>query len=514
MPTGQPPLICVPCWTSSAEVTSVPDLGERRPELAGWRMNPDRTLIAVQRKGDHPELACWRLRESGEVSRSAPVRVLPAEPEGDWRILSWAAADRLARWRHRGGRAEVLIENVEGEAAQTRYPIMGRPVHCLATSSGRIEIMVAVPLGDRTVLYLLIPESDSYLPVSERGESTSVGAWDAGRGVVVLNVDQEDGAPGVRVVNYRGGSPDEIPVSWPPGVRPLSATGYRPGIVGLTGTDESGLPVPGIMDDSTTCVRWLTEHAGYSCVDVDPAGERLLTVHAEGQYRMMNLDGTQSGELLVGPGVESDLRITGDGKHVIGCFQSPALPPHVTRWNLRTGRRQALDPRPAPTGPDGVSWELQWISDTDGRHIPEWVFSPGTSEDVGTVLYLHGGPGGQLNQIYEPVIAALAGAGWTVRGMNYPGSSGYGPRYRDVVIGDWGGADAASVERRLRSLHEQAGGRPVCLYGQSYGGYLALLAAAAVPGLLSAVAVWAPVTDLPRLLAATAGTQRQWLEAT
>jgi dipeptidyl aminopeptidase/acylaminoacyl peptidase len=128
------------------------------------------------------------------------------------------------------------------------------------------------------------------------------------------------------------------------------------------------------------------------------------------------------------------------------------------------------------------------------------------------VLYLHGGPGGQLNQIYEPVIAALAGAGWTVRGVNYPGSSGYGPQDRDVVIGDWGGADARSVQRRLRSLHEGAGGRPICLYGQSYGGYLALLAAAAAPDLLSAVAVWAPVTDLPELLAATTGTQRRWLE--
>jgi dipeptidyl aminopeptidase/acylaminoacyl peptidase len=104
------------------------------------------------------------------------------------------------------------------------------------------------------------------------------------------------------------------------------------------------------------------------------------------------------------------------------------------------------------------------------------------------------------------VIAALVAAGWTVIGMNYPGSSGYGDAFRDVVVGDWGGADVAAVVARLRELR---GDRPLCLYGQSYGAYLALLAAA--PGLVDAVAVWAPVTDLSALLESATGLHRQWL---
>lgn len=487
----------------------------RAPALADWRVNPDRTLIAVQQSGDDPRLACWRLGASGDVPEPDPMWVLPEEREGDWRILSWAATGQLALWRRRDGRAEVLIESVEGEAVQTLYAILGRPIDCRATSSGRIEVMVAVPLGQRTMLCLLAPESDSYLPMSERGESTSVGAWDAERRVVVLNLDGEDGAPGVQVVRYGRRSQHEVPVSWPPRVRPRWATGHAPGVVGLTGADGSGRPVPGIMEISTGRVRWLAGHVGCSCVDVNPSGALLLVVQhrdAPDTYRMTDPAGEYVGELTVEPGVASDPCITRDGQHLIGSFQSPALPPAVTRWNIRTGRRQALSPPPAAIRFGSVNWELQWVPDTEGRSIPEWVFSPCGPGDVGTVLYLHGGPGGQLNQIYEPVIAALAGTGWTVRGMNYPGSSGYGQQYRDIVIGDWGGADARSVERRLRSLHEEAGGRPICLYGQSYGGYLALLAAAAVPSLLSAVAVWAPVTDLPRLVAAATGTQRQWLE--
>ena len=64
---------------------------------------------------------------------------------------------------------------------------------------------------------------------------------------------------------------------------------------------------------------------------------------------------------------------------------------------------------------------------------------------------------------------------------------------------------SAAVTTRLRELR---GDGPLCLYGQSYGAYLALLAA---PGLVDAVAVWAPVTDLPHLLEAATGLHRQWL---
>jgi dipeptidyl aminopeptidase/acylaminoacyl peptidase len=80
----------------------------------------------------------------------------------------------------------------------------------------------------------------------------------------------------------------------------------------------------------------------------------------------------------------------------------------------------------------------------------------------------------------------------------------------ELTRGDWGGADADAVEWRLRSL-SAGGAGPVCLYGQSYGGYLALLAAAALPDLLDSTAVWAPVTDIPALLDTTNGSQRRWL---
>jgi dipeptidyl aminopeptidase/acylaminoacyl peptidase len=167
-------------------------------------------------------------------------------------------------------------------------------------------------------------------------------------------------------------------------------------------------------------------------------------------------------------------------------------------------------PAPAPGGA-GLRWAHRSPPDAAGRRLPEWVFTPDDGGHGGTVVYLHGGPGGRMNPGYDPVLATFVGAGWTVVGMNYPGSSGHGREYLEQSRGDWGGADARAIEGRLRSL-STAGTGPVCLYGQSYGGYLALLAAAALPQVVHRIAVWAPVTDLPALLDASSGSQRRWLE--
>ena len=151
------------------------------------------------------------------------------------------------------------------------------------------------------------------------------------------------------------------------------------------------------------------------------------------------------------------------------------------------------------------------MPDRDGRDLPEWVVRPRLGRSHGTVLHLHGGPRGRLNQIYEPVIAALASAGWTVVGMNYPGSTGYGQEFEERSRGDWGGTDAASVEWRLRTLRRDRW-IWICAYGQSYGGYLALLLLAAALEAIDATAVRAPVTDLTELLRTSGGTRRRWLE--
>jgi hypothetical protein len=60
-----------------------------------------------------------------------------------------------------------------------------------------------------------------------------------------------------------------------------------------------------------------------------------------------------------------------------------------------------------------------------------------------------------------------------------------------------GQAGLASVSEQLTAAMARTPGRPVCAYGESAGGHLALLAAAALPGLRCVITLGAP-TDLER----------------
>lgn len=488
----------------------------RESEVTGWSVNRDRTLITFKKSGDSPHVSCWRLDPSGQVAEETPTWMLMDEQPGSWDILGWANTSQLALWRRLDDRSELQIVDVTDRGSESvLHKVVGRPVECRVTQSGRTEVLVAVSNGDRALLCLHYPDLDSYLLFEGAGEFSGAGAWDAEGRVLVVNVDAKNDSPGVQLYDYDARGYTEIKMFWPHEVLPVRAAGYSCGVVGLTGVNCSGQPVPGMLEMSSRAVRWFDAHAGYSCVEVAPSDAYILAAAWNGKeftYRVLDITGNQIDDLHSDSGIATDLCFSGDGQHLVGWYQSPAMPPDVICWDVKSGEMRPVSRRNGRAVPGDMRWALRWAPDAGGQKLPEWMFEPGRGSNGGTVLFLHGGPRSRLNQTYDPVIAALVGAGWTVVGMNYPGSSGYGAEYRERIRSDWGGADATSIEWRVRSLHAEAGYRPICLYGHSYGGYLALLVASTVPELLQAVAVWAPVTDIQRLLGASAGMQRRWLE--
>ncbi|YCK37920.1 alpha/beta hydrolase family protein [Actinomadura sp. ATCC 39365] len=110
------------------------------------------------------------------------------------------------------------------------------------------------------------------------------------------------------------------------------------------------------------------------------------------------------------------------------------------------------------------------------------------------VLALHGGPEAAWRLTFDPLFQRLAAGGIAVVAPNQRGSTGYGAAHRDAIRGAWGGADLADIVHLGRTLAAERapGSCPPMLYGASYGAYLALLAAAAEPGLWSRAAVVAP----------------------
>jgi len=118
------------------------------------------------------------------------------------------------------------------------------------------------------------------------------------------------------------------------------------------------------------------------------------------------------------------------------------------------------------------------------------------------VLSLHGGPASAWSLGYNQLHQELAEAGTTVIGLNQRGSTGYGDAHRRAIQDAWGGPDLADVRAVLRQLHHERAeaGRPrPALLGASYGGYLALLAAAAESTAVRRTVVLAPFLSGRRL---------------
>ncbi|MEV7175751.1 alpha/beta fold hydrolase [Kitasatospora sp. NPDC093679] len=168
---------------------------------------------------------------------------------------------------------------------------------------------------------------------------------------------------------------------------------------------------------------------------------------------------------------------------------------------------------------DGGSWQGARLVHLGGPAGPleavvyggdSWLAAPHL------VLALHGGPADAWRLEFDPALQRMSGRGTAVVAVNQRGSTGYGPEHEAAVHGAWGGPDLDDVLHLLDGLAEQRaalGLEPPALFGQSYGAFLALLAAAHAPaGHLARCAVVAPFLSGARLLAEAAEPVRAMCE--
>lgn len=122
--------------------------------------------------------------------------------------------------------------------------------------------------------------------------------------------------------------------------------------------------------------------------------------------------------------------------------------------------------------------ELVRFTSFDGRSIPAFVYRPdGATGPTPVIMDIHGGPESQTRPGWNARAQYFASTlGATVILPNVRGSDGYGTEYRDL---DNGPLREDSV-RDIGALLDWIGRQPdldadrVAVYGQSYGGYMAL----------------------------------------
>jgi len=122
----------------------------------------------------------------------------------------------------------------------------------------------------------------------------------------------------------------------------------------------------------------------------------------------------------------------------------------------------------------------------DGLEIPSLLWKPhqaGAKGKVPALVYVHGGPGGQIRKKYNELIQYLVNHGYAVLGINYRGSSGYGKTFKAADNRRHGREplwDCVAAKKYLASLGYIDISK-VAIIGGSYGGYMVLAALAFQP---------------------------------
>jgi dipeptidyl aminopeptidase/acylaminoacyl peptidase len=114
----------------------------------------------------------------------------------------------------------------------------------------------------------------------------------------------------------------------------------------------------------------------------------------------------------------------------------------------------------------------------DGTPIQGWLIKPINLRDdrkYPLILSIHGGPHGMYGWAFNPTFQVYAAKGYAVLYLNPRGSSGYGQRFSDGTLNEWGGGDyrdlMAGVDEALRKYSWIDGDR-IGVTGGSYGGFM------------------------------------------
>lgn len=155
-----------------------------------------------------------------------------------------------------------------------------------------------------------------------------------------------------------------------------------------------------------------------------------------------------------------------------------------------------------------ASVEERWFEGADGDPVQYWLLRPAEHQEGDRwplVQVIHGGPYGVFGDQWHWRWNAqlFASPGRLVCMVNFHGSSSFGQRFADSILGDWGGRPAVDVHRATDLLLEEGLADParVAVAGGSYGGYLSAWLAARSSRWACAVA-HAAVFDFALLYAA------------
>jgi len=163
----------------------------------------------------------------------------------------------------------------------------------------------------------------------------------------------------------------------------------------------------------------------------------------------------------------------------------PSQPLAYYLYDLKASRLDALGVAYPNLKPEalGVTRRFDYKS-RDGVALSGYLTLPATSQPGGAppplVVMPHGGPELRDHLEFDIWTQFLASRGYAVLQPNFRGSSGFGKKFAEAGYHQWGGRMQDDVTDAVQAAVAagKVDAKRVCIVGASYGGYVALYAAA------------------------------------
>jgi dipeptidyl aminopeptidase/acylaminoacyl peptidase len=163
----------------------------------------------------------------------------------------------------------------------------------------------------------------------------------------------------------------------------------------------------------------------------------------------------------------------------------PLAPAEV--WTFRADVISGVGSQPLRTSAHNVQFarsvalvepEEFWFKSFDDTQVQAWLMKPTGWRDNNhypLILSVHGGPHGMYGYGFNANFQAYAARGYAVLYINPRGSNGYGQKFSDGTLNEWGGGDyrdlMAGVDEVLRT-HQWIDPSRLGVTGGSYGGFM------------------------------------------
>jgi dipeptidyl aminopeptidase/acylaminoacyl peptidase len=511
-------------------------------------LSPDGKRVAVVQAVDgRPAAVIYTI----DGSKTSPVAI----PSPDWTIetVQWAKNDRLLIYLgknaamhfddsgiHSWGRViavspdgsnpVVLFHNIPSFGNNTSISRvtdldMSDPTHIFmplfsfdaqsAESSSFSSIKDDHPLHFRLDLYK-VDVTTGNAEEAFLGNLDTIHWYMDGHGNVVARLDQNPNTLEEKLSLYQGGS-------WKDGGT-FEGTGDNG--AGIEGLDDIGQAlVVRALDDSSRAILLKRNLAtGAASVafadptyDIDGAIRDEWTGHIIGaayvadksEYRYFDpahqaiqkgLEGAFRGQAVHAESIDLAM------DKVVVAASGPQQPPTYYVLDRTTHQAQILGEAYPDLHPQDLGEKKPYpYAARDGLPISSYItIPPGrTAKNLPTVVLPHGGPDARDDMNFDFLSQFLASRGYVVLQPNFRGSSGYGHKFTDAGLHQWGLKMQDDITDGVKKLIADGIADPkrICIVGASYGGYAALAGATFTPDLYACTVSIAGVSDLPQMLA-------------